>query len=92
MYIAGRSESKAGPAIDELKAATGKEAMFLQLDLADLASIRRCAREYMTYVSNTFAVFTQCSLTESILSGKSRSYMYSSTTRKYESMLPFHIS
>ena len=62
VYIAGRSESKAGSAIQELKAATGKEAIFLQLDLADLASIRRCAKEYMTYVSNTFAVYTQCSL------------------------------
>ncbi|KAI0826458.1 NAD(P)-binding protein [Irpex lacteus] len=47
VYIAGRSETKANPVIQELQQSTGNEAIFLTLDLADLASIRRCAKEFL---------------------------------------------
>ncbi|THH15916.1 hypothetical protein EW146_g4640 [Bondarzewia mesenterica] len=46
VYLAARSPSKAKEAIEELKASTGKEARFLQLDLSDLKSIKQSAREF----------------------------------------------
>ena len=47
VYLAARSPERAAKAIEELKAETGKEAIFLQLDLSDLASVRRAAEEYL---------------------------------------------
>ena len=47
VYLAARSPERAGKAIEELKAETGKEAIFLQLDLSDLVSVRRAAEEYL---------------------------------------------
>lgn len=42
--LACRSEAKTRPAIDELRQATGNDALdFVALDLADLASVRACA-------------------------------------------------
>ncbi|KAG8901966.1 hypothetical protein FRB99_004984 [Tulasnella sp. 403] len=46
VYMASRSRPKAESAIAELKAATGKEALFLELNLASLASVRRAAEEF----------------------------------------------
>lgn len=37
VYIAGRSETKAHPVIQELQQSTGNEAIFLTLDLAECA-------------------------------------------------------
>ncbi|CCM06190.1 uncharacterized protein FIBRA_08432 [Fibroporia radiculosa] len=48
VYMASRSQEKAEAAINELKEQTGKEALFLQLDLSSLASIRRSAEEYLS--------------------------------------------
>ncbi|KAI0058521.1 NAD(P)-binding protein [Artomyces pyxidatus] len=48
VYMASRSEDKAKAAIEELKAATGKEAIFLKLDLADLPSVKRSAEEFLS--------------------------------------------
>ena len=47
VYIATRSQERATAAIEELKAETGKEAIFLQLDLASLKSVRRAAEEFL---------------------------------------------
>ena len=47
VYLAARSPERAAKAIEELRAETGKEAIFLQLDLSDLASVRRAAEEYL---------------------------------------------
>ncbi|KAF8267006.1 hypothetical protein EI94DRAFT_85817 [Lactarius quietus] len=44
VYLAARSAQKANEAIAELKNETGKEAIFLQLDLSDLLSVRKAAR------------------------------------------------
>lgn len=49
VYIAARSPEKAAQAIQDLKNETGKEALFLKLDLADLSSIKVAAEEYMRY-------------------------------------------
>ncbi|KAF7335670.1 NAD(P)-binding protein [Mycena venus] len=46
VYLAARSLEKAKEAIDDLKSQTGKQAEFLQLDLADLHSVKRAAQEF----------------------------------------------
>jgi retinol dehydrogenase-12 len=48
VYIAARSEEKAQPVIDDLKAATDNQAVFyLKLDLADLDSVKTAAEEFI---------------------------------------------
>ncbi|KAI0826441.1 NAD(P)-binding protein [Irpex lacteus] len=47
VYIAARSKTKAGPVVEELKASTGRTPIFLELDLADLAAVRRSAQEFL---------------------------------------------
>ena len=47
VYLGARSKEKAEAAIAELAAVTGKEAIFLQLDLANLTSVRSAAAEFM---------------------------------------------
>ena len=48
VYVACRSEEKGRRAVAEIAAAAGTDAvMFLSLDLADLASVRRCAEEFL---------------------------------------------
>ncbi|KIP08126.1 hypothetical protein PHLGIDRAFT_70021 [Phlebiopsis gigantea 11061_1 CR5-6] len=48
VYLAARSRAKAEAAIADLKTATGKEAIFLELDLSSLASVRRAAEEFLS--------------------------------------------
>ncbi|KAF9013216.1 NAD(P)-binding protein [Cyathus striatus] len=48
VYVAARSQEKAEEAIKELKEQTGKEGIFLKLDLADLASIKKAADEFQS--------------------------------------------
>lgn len=45
VYMASRSQAKAEAAIKELKEQTGKEALFLKLDLGDLKTIKVGKRE-----------------------------------------------
>lgn len=49
VYIAGRNAEKVQEAIADLKEETGKEALFLQLDLSDLQSVKESAEEFLTY-------------------------------------------
>lgn len=44
--MAARSQSKADAAIADLEGELGKKAHFLQLDLADLASVRKAAETF----------------------------------------------
>lgn len=44
--MASRSQAKAEEAIADLERETGKKAIFLQLDLADLAAIKRAAETF----------------------------------------------
>lgn len=44
--MATRSKARADTAIRELKEQTGKEAIFLELDLASLRSVRKAAEEF----------------------------------------------
>ena len=48
VYLAARSRDKGEKAIASLKAATGKEALFLELDLSDLAAVQRAAAEFLS--------------------------------------------
>ena len=47
VYLAARNREKADKALAELKEATGKDAVFLELDLASLASVRKAASEFL---------------------------------------------
>ncbi len=47
VYMASRSEERAQSAISELKEATGKEPIFLRLDLGNLSNIRKAAEEFL---------------------------------------------
>jgi retinol dehydrogenase-12 len=51
VYLAARSESKAQAALEELEKETGKEAIFLKLDLSDLDATKKSAQEFLEYVS-----------------------------------------
>ncbi|KAI9442859.1 NAD(P)-binding protein [Lactarius psammicola] len=48
VYLAARSAQKANEAIAEIKNETGKEAIFLQLDLSDIPAVRRSAKEFLS--------------------------------------------
>ncbi|KZV61498.1 NAD(P)-binding protein [Peniophora sp. CONT] len=48
VYLAARSPDRAAKAIQELKTETGKEAIFLQLDLSDLPAVRKAAEEFLS--------------------------------------------
>jgi retinol dehydrogenase 12 len=56
VYLAARSAAKANAAIAELKELTGKEAIFLQLDLADITAVRKSAEEFLSYVSSALCI------------------------------------
>ena len=48
VYASARSKSKTEAAIAEIKAATGKEAIFLELDLSSLDSVKKAAQEFLS--------------------------------------------
>ena len=48
VFVACRSERKGAAAVASIKAATGNDAVFLlMLDLADLSSVRDCAKSFL---------------------------------------------
>jgi len=47
LFLACRSEAKAQPVIDQIRAAGNDDVRFLPLDLADLASVRDCAEAFL---------------------------------------------
>ncbi|KAJ7237703.1 NAD(P)-binding protein [Mycena haematopus] len=57
VYLAARSSSKGEAAIVELEKETGKRAEFLELDLADLASVRRAAEAFLAKESRLDILF-----------------------------------
>ncbi|KAG8997944.1 hypothetical protein FRB90_012407 [Tulasnella sp. 427] len=46
VYMASRSRSRADQAIADIREQTGKDAIFLELDLANLDSVTRAANEF----------------------------------------------
>jgi NAD(P)-dependent dehydrogenase (short-subunit alcohol dehydrogenase family) len=79
VYLAARSAVKANAAIAELKEVTGKEAIFLQLDLADITAVRKSAEEFLSYVSSALLheIVAKCCPARRI------SCIFSSIMRKY---------
>ncbi|KAI0067967.1 NAD-binding protein [Artomyces pyxidatus] len=57
VYLAARSESKGSRAIEELQEKTGKTAVFLRLDLADLRSIRQAAEAFVSQEQQLHILF-----------------------------------
>ncbi|KAF8956995.1 hypothetical protein BDZ97DRAFT_138376 [Flammula alnicola] len=57
VYIAARNSDKGAQAIDDLKKETGKEAIFLKLDLADLKSIKAAAEEFQSKEKELHVLF-----------------------------------
>jgi short-subunit dehydrogenase len=49
VYLAARSEARAKAAIAELLTETGKEAIWLELDLSSLQSVEKAAAEFHGY-------------------------------------------
>ncbi|HJL18769.1 MAG TPA: SDR family oxidoreductase [Sandaracinaceae bacterium LLY-WYZ-13_1] len=47
LYLAGRSEERTGPVVEEARAAGAGGARYLPLDLGDLASVRACADAFL---------------------------------------------
>ena len=50
VYLAARSEDRAKAAIEDLKQTTGKEAIFLKLDLSSLKSVKTAAEDFLKCV------------------------------------------
>ena len=57
VYIAARSRDKASGAIASLKNETGREAIFLEVDLANLASVKKAAIEFLSSESQLHILF-----------------------------------
>ncbi|KAJ3562160.1 hypothetical protein NP233_g9751 [Leucocoprinus birnbaumii] len=57
VYMASRNAVKARAAIAELKEGTGKEAVYLELDLASLNSVRKAAEEFLSKEQELHALF-----------------------------------
>lgn len=55
--MASRSRQRAEAVIAELTKDTGNTAIFLELDLANLASVKRAAAEYMSKESTLNTLF-----------------------------------
>lgn len=47
VHIAARNQKSAEDAIEELREKTGREALFLELNLANLASVRKAAETFL---------------------------------------------
>ncbi|KAH9833169.1 NAD(P)-binding protein [Rhodofomes roseus] len=62
VYMASRSKEKAEEAIEELKKQTGKEAIFLELDLLSFPSIRAAAEEFMSKENELHVLFNNAGL------------------------------
>ncbi|KAJ7083875.1 NAD(P)-binding protein [Mycena epipterygia] len=57
VYLAARSAENGADAVQRLRTETGKTAIFLQLDLADLVSVRRAATEFLAQESRLDILF-----------------------------------
>ncbi|TFK68054.1 NAD(P)-binding protein [Pluteus cervinus] len=57
VYLAGRSQEKCEAAISDLKRQTGNEAIFLELDLSDLKSVKAAATEFQRKETHLHSLF-----------------------------------
>ncbi|KAG7097540.1 hypothetical protein E1B28_004879 [Marasmius oreades] len=64
VYIAARNRKSSEETIEELRLQTGKEAMFLHLDLADLPSVKSCAEEFMSKEAQLHLLYNNAGIME----------------------------
>ncbi|KAF9524290.1 NAD-binding protein [Crepidotus variabilis] len=57
VYLAARNKEKAEAAINELKELTGREGIFLKLDLSNLASVKAAAEEFLSKENELHILF-----------------------------------
>lgn len=57
VYLAARSSKKGRAAVDQLETDTGRRAEFLELDLADLRSVRKAADTFLEKESRLDVLF-----------------------------------
>ncbi|KZT26842.1 NAD(P)-binding protein [Neolentinus lepideus HHB14362 ss-1] len=57
VYLAARSKTKAESAIQDVHTATGKMALFLELDLSSLASVKKAAEEFLSKETKLHLLF-----------------------------------
>ncbi|EEB90045.1 hypothetical protein MPER_11801, partial [Moniliophthora perniciosa FA553] len=57
VYFAARGKKQSEEVIEELRKGTGKRAIFLELDLANLKSIRKAAEEFLSKESELHVLF-----------------------------------
>ncbi|KAG7100041.1 hypothetical protein E1B28_001827 [Marasmius oreades] len=62
VYMASRSKDKADAAIQKLKEETGNEAYFLELDLADLDSVKKATDEFNSKEEELHVLFNNAGL------------------------------
>ncbi|KAF9783764.1 hypothetical protein BJ322DRAFT_1007799 [Thelephora terrestris] len=62
VYIATRNEDRAKAAIEDLKRTTGKEAVFLKLDLSSLKSVKAAAEEFLEKESALHILFNNAAV------------------------------
>lgn len=53
VWIAGRNPKRVAEAVEDLRKETGKVALVLHMDLADLQSIKRAVAEFLRYAAAT---------------------------------------
>ncbi|KAH9828676.1 uncharacterized protein C8Q71DRAFT_792917 [Rhodofomes roseus] len=63
VYMGARDEQKARAAIEELKEKTGKEAVFLELNLANLASVKKSAEDFLSKEKQLHVLFNNAGVT-----------------------------
>ncbi|KAG8988878.1 hypothetical protein FRB90_002509 [Tulasnella sp. 427] len=56
VYMASRSKSRADQAIADIREQTGKDAIFLELDLANLDAVTRAANEFKRSMNSMFSL------------------------------------
>lgn len=81
VYMASRNRAKAEEAIQELKAVTGREAIFLEINLDSIASVRKAAAEFLRSTSTIFAFSVSEGFfpDKCLLVARKLSYIYYST-------------
>jgi NAD(P)-dependent dehydrogenase (short-subunit alcohol dehydrogenase family) len=62
VYLAARSPEKAVAAIERLEEETKKSAIYLQLDLADLSSVRKASETFLSHESRLDILFNNGSV------------------------------
>ncbi|KAI0089974.1 NAD(P)-binding protein [Irpex rosettiformis] len=65
VYVATRNKAKSLAAIEFLRKQTGKEALFLSLDLADLNSVKSAAKEFLSKERKLHVLFNNAGVMES---------------------------